>query len=411
MSIAMTFVSEERMPAEEIELRHERCRALLSELHPEAGGLLVFSRTNLYYLTGSLANGLFWLPREGAPVLLCRRGLERSRLDSPLEVMRPYRSFSDIPAILAEAGSPLTDAFGVEATGLSWSMGLLFAKRLADYRLVPADRVLERARAVKTEWELVKMRRAGHLHDLCLSRLLPERIEPGMTERDIAHVCLDICLDLGMTPISRSSGPGVELMFGHVSAGDSGIYPSFYDGPLGLRGLHPSVPYMGSPLKVWEKNEPLAVDTAFCFEGYNTDKTQIFWSGPARTIPEQARIAHQLCLDIQDRAAAEARPGTPASPLYANALEQARQAGFEDGFMGLGGNKTVFLGHGIGLQVDEYPPLAKGERLLEAGMTLAIEPKIGLPGFGMVGIENTYEITEQGGRPLTGTDHDIVCMD
>ena len=79
--------------------------------------------------------------------------------------------------------------------------------------------------------------------------------------------------------------------------------------------------------------------------------------------------------------------------------------------MALGGNKVRFLGHGIGLAIDEWPALAKGfEAPLEQGMVLALEPKIGLPGLGMVGVENTFEVTPDGGRCLTGSDYSMVCV-
>jgi Xaa-Pro aminopeptidase len=80
--------------------------------------------------------------------------------------------------------------------------------------------------------------------------------------------------------------------------------------------------------------------------------------------------------------------------------------------MALGGNKVRFIGHGIGLAIDEYPVIAKGfDAPLEAGMLFAVEPKIGIPGFGMVGVENTFEVTLEGGRCLTGSRFDIVCVE
>lgn len=79
--------------------------------------------------------------------------------------------------------------------------------------------------------------------------------------------------------------------------------------------------------------------------------------------------------------------------------------------MGLGRNKVEFVGHGIGLVIDEYPVLAKGFDLpLEEGMVLAIEPKIGIPGIGMVGTENTFEVTATGGQSLTGSHYDIITI-
>lgn len=77
---------------------------------------------------------------------------------------------------------------------------------------------------------------------------------------------------------------------------------------------------------------------------------------------------------------------------------------FLQNFMGCGDRRAGFRGHGVGLQIDEMPALAEGfDEPLAAGMVLALEPKKGIPGVGLVGIEDTFVVTPQGGRSLTGT--------
>ena len=64
------------------------------------------------------------------------------------------------------------------------------------------------------------------------------------------------------------------------------------------------------------------------------------------------------------------------------------------------------------LTIDGWPVLAKGfDTPLEAGMTLALEPKFGIAGVGMVGVENTFEVTENGGVCLTGDNYEIICLE
>ena len=79
--------------------------------------------------------------------------------------------------------------------------------------------------------------------------------------------------------------------------------------------------------------------------------------------------------------------------------------------MGYGGRCAGFLGHGIGLQIDEYPAIAKGfdEPLVE-GMVIALEPKRGVSGVGMVGGENTYLVTSGGGKSLTGNHPGLMLV-
>jgi Xaa-Pro aminopeptidase len=142
-----------------------------------------------------------------------------------------------------------------------------------------------------------------------------------------------------------------------------------------------------------------------------TDKTQVYWLGDKENIPVNAIKAHAFCIDLQDKIAGFLRPGIPPSEIWKHCLAEVEHSAWSKGFMGLGKNKVFFVGHGIGLAIDEYPVLTNGFDLpLEEGMTLAIEPKIGIPNFGMVGVENTFQVTTAGGKCLTGESFDIITI-
>ncbi len=406
------FEAIEQLPVEEMNSRHQACRLLLDQLAPQASGLAVFSRLGIYYPTGTFGNGMFWLPKEGAPVLLVRKGMERARLESPLEAIVPYRSYSDYVRLCQEAGVPLGEVVAAEMGGLPWNLANLLTAKLPGVRFVPGDAVLSRAQAVKSPWELAKIRLAGQRHDHAVTGLLPGRIRPGMSEREVSHAIWGAFFELGHTGMLRMGAHGEEIFLGHVSAGDSGNYPSVFNGPLGLRGEHPASPFMGYSGQIWGKGQPLAVDCGFNLEGYNTDKTQVFWAGAPSSVPDQVRRAQDFCIAVQDWTAAHLRPGVAPSEIYAHCLDWARREGLEEGFMGLGANKVPFLGHGIGLVIDAWPVLAKGfDDPLEEGMVLAVEPKMGIPGVGMVGVENTFEVTAEGGKCLTGAAFDLICLE
>jgi Xaa-Pro aminopeptidase len=402
----------ERMPEAEMLSRHAKCRAALADLAPDAGGLLVFSRLALYYLTGSWANGVLWLPVSGEPVLLCRKGRGRAVLESPLATILSFRSFGDIVPLCEKAGSPLTPVCAAEQGGLPWNLADMLVSRLPGIRFVPGDEALARAQARKSEWELHKLRLCGARHAKGLMETVVPRLHPGMTEREIALACWDAFFDLGHQGQLRMGGYGEEIFLGHVAAGDSANYPSVFNGPVGLRGEHPAMPLSGDAGTVWKTGEVLTLDVGFTLEGYHTDKTQIYFAGKARDIPDAARRGHDFCMRVQRALAERLRPGAIPSELYALAMDMTEKEGMAEGFMGLGENKVRFLGHGIGLTIDGWPVVAKGfDAPLEAGMTLALEPKFGIAGFGMVGVENTFEVTPGGGVCLTGNAYDIICID
>jgi len=407
------FAAVETIPAQELEQRWARCRTLMDRHLPGAGGLLAFSRVTLYWLSGHLGNGLFWLPREGAPVLLCRKGEERARLESPLESILSFRSYRDVPGLLEQAGSPLAPVAACEMGGLPWSFGQKLEQELGPgTRLVPGDTLLALGRMRKTAWELEKLRLCGERHHLALHEMLPGVLRPGMSEREVSHLAWEAFYALGHSGPLRMGAYGEECFLGHVAAGDSANYPSVFNGPVGLRGEHPAVPFMGYAGKLWRRGEPLACDIGFCLEGYVTDKTQVYWAGPASSVPDAARRGHDFCVEVQALLAGRMVPGALPEDLYREVMDLADARGMQEGFMGLGANKVRFLGHGIGLVIDEFPAIAARIKTpLEEGMVMALEPKFALPGLGMVGVENTFEVTPGGARCITGDAFGLVCVE
>jgi Xaa-Pro aminopeptidase len=79
--------------------------------------------------------------------------------------------------------------------------------------------------------------------------------------------------------------------------------------------------------------------------------------------------------------------------------------------MGAPGENARFVGHGVGLELDEFPVLAQGFKVpLLAGQTIAIEPKFVMPGKGVIGIENTFAVSDGGGVKLTDMPDDIIFL-
>lgn len=397
----------ERIPEDELALRYARCRKLLVDLLPAAGGMLVSSRLDIYYLTGHLGEGLLWLPLQGEPVLLLRRATLRAQLESPLKNIFTFHSYRELASLCAEVGSPLADCIGVDKAKFSWSMSELLNKHLAGTKFVGCDNVLRKAKAIKTEWELRKMRLAGERHRKALEEMVPNRLVSGMTELEIAHLIQHTFQELGHAETMRMYAHGEEN-YGAVAAGESGNYPHAFNGPVGVRGMHPAVPFMGDAGTVWKKNMLLTIDFGYSLEGYNSDKTQVYWSGPQDSIPNEVAKAQALCEEIFQLSVDRLKPGELPSAIWKTAREMAVNAGYADGFMGWKKN-LMFLGHGVGLNVDELPVFANGfDDPLEKGMVVALEPKIGILGYGITGVENMLEITEHGAVSLTGSHLDII---
>ena len=351
------------------------------------------------------------MPINGEPILFCRRGAERARIESQLNHIYSFKSYRDIEKILNDLGFYLPKLVAAEMNGLSWALANSLSKNFPTHQFVPADKIISMCRAKKSEWELAIIREAGFKHTKCLTELLPPFLHEGMSELEISHIISELFFSEGHLGILRMENYGEEVFLGHISVGDSANYPSVFNGPVGLRGVHPAVPYMGSAEIAWTTGKPLIIDNGFTLAGYMTDKTQVYWLGDKKSIPNNALKAHNFCIELQSRIAELLRPGILPSQIWEKCLAMTEHSEWFEGFMGFGKNKVFFAGHGIGLAIDEYPVLAYGfDSPLEEGMTLAVEPKIGISGFGMVGVENTFEVTIEGGKCLTGEDFDIITI-
>lgn len=191
---------------------------------------------------------------------------------------------------------------------------------------------------------------------------------------------------------------------GSVLAGDNAAAPSPYDFALGGQGLDPSIPG-GANGTLLQAGQSIMVDLGGNFYGYMGDMSRVYSVG---RLPQKAYDAHQVCLEVQTEVAAMAKPGVVCEDLYNKAIDIVGKAGFADYFMGID-QKAKFVGHGIGLEINEAPVLAPRIRQeLEPGMVFALEPKIVLPEIGPVGIENSWAVTAEGVEKLTLAPEEII---
>ena len=199
---------------------------------------------------------------------------------------------------------------------------------------------------------------------------------------------------------------GNELFYGHLLSGPSGAVPSYLSSPTGGTGAGPAVAQSAGFRKI-QAFEPIVVDYVFVHQGYLSDHARIFALG---RIAADLEKAHHSMLELQDKLKKLIRPGALSGDIYETALAYCDSKGYADFFMGVGPQRIRFVGHGIGLELDEYPFLNQGQDLpIQAGMTIALEPKLIFPGRGVVGIENTHVVTDDGLVQL-GQFPDEICV-
>ena len=195
---------------------------------------------------------------------------------------------------------------------------------------------------------------------------------------------------------------------GNVNAGSSGAVPTYFDGPVGGAGVSPANNPQGAGWKAIGRNEPVYIDYTCILNGYTVDQTRMFCIGELAN-PMLLR-AYAAALRIQDALTAFIAPGVICEDVYALALELVQKEGLVDNFMGKGQDKVRFVGHGVGLELDEYPIFAQGLKVpVEEGMVFALEPKFVFL-EGAIGIENTHYVQGDKVHRLTWASQEIICL-
>jgi Xaa-Pro aminopeptidase len=227
-----------------------------------------------------------------------------------------------------------------------------------------------------------------------------------MSEAEFFGAITDEMYRLGYQGLVRFHQVQTEIVTGQVGFGIDSLYPSPFDGPGGMKGGGGAAP-LGAGETRLKKGDAVFVDVAFGMKGYHTDKTQVYFFGAEP--PGEFKKAHQFCVEIQKRAAERLVPGEIPSTIYRDIMASLDESEL-DRFMGVDNDHRVkFLGHGTGLNVDDFPVIAKGfDEPLEKNMVIALEPKKGVKGIGLSGVEDTYIVKPDGAQCVTGGGRDII---
>jgi Xaa-Pro aminopeptidase len=380
------------VPANEIARRLTAFRAALVEASIDAA--LIVEATDLIYLTGVMADAHLLVPANDDPILLVRRSLERVQAESPLEDVRPFRSFKELPPLIAELGAKRV---GLELDVLPAGQYLRYRDLLPDVDLVDVSMALAGVRAVKSTWELAMISKAAEQVAAAFAAA-PALVAERSTDRAIQIELEHLMRQAGHQGPLRFRGLNGQMFYGAVLAGPDGAVAPWADTPLGGPGPSAAV---GKGPGGWEirDGDSVTVDLVGGWEGYLADATRTFFRG---TPNPQLAEALAECESILAALEELMRPGVTAEDLYLRGLELATEAGFGDHWMGHGPGRVRFVGHGVGLEINERPFLAQGfSAPLEFGNVIAVEPKLVFPGVGAVGVENTYVVDRDGPVQLT----------
>ena len=361
---------------------------------------------DLFYYAGVFQQGILWIPAAGEPIFFVRRSYSGAKRYSPLKQVTPIKSLRQMPELLAAQGHKIAGVAGIESDVLPLQQYELLHEIFPNLHFKNCSPIIREQRSVKSVWELSVLRQGAAIMDRVYAEFIPQ-IQLGMTELEISARIEYLMRSKGHQGVVRIRGMSSEFHYGLVLAGNNGSVPSFFDGALGGSGLGPSVPKGAGETKL-NANEPLLVDYVGCFGGYCVDTTLVFVFGE---LPEELRRAHQLALDIQQAIMAAAKPGATCEAVYELSLTLAKQGGFSANFMGCDDTQVKFVGHGVGIELNELPVLTRNNPMqLLPNMVMAIEPKFIFPGQGAVGTESVFVVTAQGLERLNHYELNIIKL-
>jgi len=372
-------------PHSEVEARIARLQERMGDLT----GAIIFESADLGYFSGTAQDGLIYIPRDGPAKLMIRKSLDRARQESPLSVM-PQKS---LKTLKKDLDLPAAAHIGLELDVLPYNNYSRLAGSLGeDVKFRDISERIKQIRSIKSDFEIQLIRRAARMLDAGIATV-GDHLKEGVREIDLAAQVESIMRRLGHPGRVSFRRFNHSLPMGHLMAGADAAYPSYVSSPTGGQGM--SLFFAQGPgFARIRRGEPVLVDYTGCYNGYLADETRIFCLGnPSDKMME----AHTAALQIEDLVAEQLLPGRIARKIWEICEDAGRRLGYQDHLGGPQGRKAGFVGHGLGLEINEYPVIGPLDQEIRENMVIAVEPKMIYPGEGVVGIEDTYLV--RAGRP------------
>lgn len=367
---------------------------------------LVSHHRNVLYLAGTAQPCNLLVVPGRRPVLFARRFGERVRAESPVAIVRDGGGFADVRDELVAAGVT-RGVLGLEFDVMPVALFRRAAGALVGFALEDCAALVLRQRSVKDAEEVAALRRAAELF-VDAHQAVVEHLRAGVREHELAaevmravrragHVGLVMQRrwDAVATPESIASGENLwQISGGSVTV--SGV------------GLSRALP-LGPSAREVRPGDLVNLDVGLCLDGYHADVARTYVLGePSGEIVALAGAVR----GIEDACLRAIRPGIEAAEVFAVAEAAAGAAGVGEFFQGFGATRGRYIGHGLGLELDEPPTLAPGDLThLQPGMVLAVEPKLISPAFGALNLEDDVVVTDEGCDVLGDVPRTVFALD
>jgi Xaa-Pro dipeptidase len=380
-----------KLPQEEIDGRISRLKDSLRSA--EIDGAFLMTTVELYYYSGIGTGGAVYIPVEGEPIRLVERNLDLVKSYSLIPEIKPMGRISQLFQTLSV---PSGAKIGMEADVVPYSLMRFLQLKADGITLSDGSELLRRMRSRKSDYEIELIEAAARIVDQSYE-YCTEIATPEMTE-----IALSMRLDAYMVEnghagfITTRSFTSEMLIYSYVVSSRGSTLNTFFT-PVSGVGLSLKYP-LGPTRQKLGSNRPFLVDSCGNMRGYHSDTTRTFICGK---FDDDLSAKLDSLSEVKSLFLKKMKPGVNLGDLYEELIELSIELGIQDNFMGVDDNKVSFIGHGVGLELDELPVFYSKGPDLQQGNVLACEPKIITPGREVLGIEDTYAITSSGNRSLS----------
>lgn len=392
-------------PDKEILWRIARFQKLLQE--NDIAGALISQNVDLFYFAGTIQRSFLFIPAQGEPVLAVQGNLSRALRESRLSHIVPLKNSHQLGQVLSNFNYSVRGRIGLEMDVLPVRYYFILCQDFPEANFRDISELIRKVRMIKSKYEISQIRKGCEILNQVM-REAQRSIRPGMTELKVDSLLGALARRLGHQGRLRMREYNQEMFYAHVFCGKTAALPSSLDSPLGGLGTTPAIA-QGASFNTITENEPILIDFGVGINGYVTDMTRTFVIGK---LSQELGYAYSFAKEVKDFMEHWVRPGRYCSSLYKEVIELANRAGYQDYFMGYRGRQASFVGHGIGLEIDEYPLIAPNfHQEFQENMVFAFEPKLVFPDVGAVGVEDDYLVTGTGVERLNTYDDHILTID
>ncbi|MBR1654714.1 MAG: aminopeptidase P family protein [Clostridia bacterium] len=335
-------------------------------------GMIITNPVSIRYLTNIDAEGVLLLTRRENVYITDGRYMEAVNRALTIEDEIIVYDFRELTREDYENFFTFCENVGFEEAHLTYAKYKEYMHKYKINNFEETEGLIEKMRIVKKDDEIDCIKKACLITDKCFEHL-KEFIKVGMTEKEIAFEIEKFFLQNG------ADGLAFETIV--------------------ASGVNSSMPHAVPTDKKIEEGDPITIDMGCRCNGYCSDMTRTVF---AKQVPQYMKPVYDLVLKTQLKVLEDMKEGANLKLI---------SKGVDSDFKLNGASMVHSLGHGVGLDIHEYPFInSKSDFILKENMVITDEPGIYIPGRFGVRIEDTVLITKYASQNLTLSEKSYVIV-